>query len=155
IDLIAQNAVSLGKPSIVVHFHGAGEPTLRWDHIWECLEYARSTASREKLSLRTFITTNFCLPPEKATFLASHIDRLLVSCDGPPDVMNENRPMLTDDSGKVLEAALRAVSQVGLADKLWIRATVTRKTQDRLPEFVRYFSALGMKHLYLVPVSGI
>lgn len=154
IDFICNNAVDLGRKSVTVHFHGAGEPTLAWGLILHCMTHAKAQARDRDLCVRMVLTTNLCIDPKKAVFVGRNLDAILVSCDGPPDVMTKSRPMLGGNSGEVILAALKAIVDDGNSDKLWIRSTITRSTQGRLVEFVQFFHQLGVKNLYLVPVSA-
>lgn len=153
IDLICRNALAAGRATVAVHFHGAGEPTLAWDVLTSALHYARETAGRHGLQLRTILTTNLCVDDDRARQIAREIDVILVSCDGPPDVMRASRPLVKGDSGAEVDRALRTLVAAGAAPKTWVRSTVTRTTQHRQLEFVEYFAEIGLKNLYLVPVS--
>jgi uncharacterized protein len=157
VSIVANNAVSSTQKKFSVHLHGAGEPTLRPTVISEILEYISYIAVQLRVDSYVLMSTNFCLEPKDAVRYAKELNCIFVSCDGTPDVSDVNRPMATKrrSSGEVLEAALKAVQDAGLSEKLVVRCTVTRDTQTRLCEFTKYFAKLGIKNIYFVPVSAL
>jgi len=118
------------------------------------MDYAVQRANECGLTLRMVLTTNLCISVDKAIHAGRTLDAILVSCDGPSDVMLKSRPMVHGDSGELLFRALDAIVKDGHANKIWIRSTITRETQERLEEFVDFFAGLGLKNVYLVPVSA-
>ena len=49
IDFIIGNAIATQRPGVIVHFHGAGEPTLRQTLIETVLDYSRAQCATNKL----------------------------------------------------------------------------------------------------------
>lgn len=155
IRIAAKNAHDSGRGRLLVYFHGAGEPTLRLATIKSSIEVAKLACEEFKLKLVTGMTTNLCVSPSVAQWVANNIDDTYVSCDGTPDTMRELRPMPHGDSGQVMHAALAAIGDRGLQDKVCIRATVTGETQNRLIELLDYLVSLGFRRLFLGTVAGV
>lgn len=155
--IVANNAANSPKREFTVHLHGAGEPTLRPAIISEILEYTKSLSIQYSVNSRILMSTNFCVKPDEGVWYAEALDRIFVSCDGTPDVSDVSRPMAkrSKSSGAILEAALVAVKRAGFSEKLVLRCTVTRDTQKRLCEFVRYFHEFAIKDIQFVPVSSL
>ncbi|MFZ1766129.1 MAG: SPASM domain-containing protein, partial [Candidatus Nitrotoga sp.] len=133
----------------------AGEPTLQWNLIEECISYARNEGKNVGLRPRFIITTNLCISKKKVKFIGEEIDTIYVSCDGPPDVMDRNRPIAfgKTSSGSMIEAALGWLNEYGNIGKVTVRATITKDTQIRQEEFIRYFCDFNIHRIYFVPVS--
>ena len=157
ISIVAANAKKTSSREFTVHFHGAGEPTLRPNLITDALKYIKAVAAENSVTGRSILTTNFCIAPNIAVHYAKVIDRIFVSCDGTPDVSDISRPMANKEisSGNMIEAALSAVQSANLAGRLVVRCTVTRASQSRLTEFTQYFANFGIKNIYFVPVSSL
>ena len=89
------------------------------------------------LRLRASLTTNGVLPPEKRTWILSHMDGATVSFDGLPEIQDANRrfPSGRGSSDLVL-AALRAFDRAGF--RYSIRMTVTAEAAPRLAQSVAF-----------------
>lgn len=92
IDTIIENSSKLRKGYIGVGFHGGGEPSLNWDVLVDTIEYAQERCKVGNIKLHSEICTNGVLTEEKVTWLANHIDNIVVSIDGSPEIQNAQRP---------------------------------------------------------------
>lgn len=74
---------------------------------------------------------------EKAVWLAQNFDLVGVSCDGPPDVQNCQRPDWNGgDSARILERTVRVLREQGC--RFNVRTTITKATLSRQVEIVAY-----------------
>jgi uncharacterized protein len=153
IDLVVRNAGHCGRDNFIVGFHGGGEPTLAWDFMRRCVEYAHEQAALHGLTAKAHSASNGILTVAQREYIMSHFSGLNVSLDGPRDIQDRNRPR-ADGTGSfdaVIET-LRHFSDNGFS--FGIRATVTAQSVLRLDEICRFvFRELpGLKQLHIEPV---
>jgi uncharacterized protein len=153
IDLVARNAKTCGRDNFILGFHGGGEPTMAWETMKRCVEYAREEARRLGLKANVHSATNGLLSPAQRDYVIRNFTGLNVSLDGPEDVQDRNRPKADGSGsfGQVMEN-LKAFEKAGF--DFGIRVTVTAQSAARLPEICDYlfgeFKAL--KRLHAEPV---
>ena len=91
IDTVFSKASAAG---LIVQF-ASGEALTAFPRLVEAVEKIERRARLAGLSLSLALTTNATLvTPQVAAFLADHAFKVKVSLDGPPEIHNENRPML-------------------------------------------------------------
>jgi uncharacterized protein len=136
--LVAEACAARSSP-FTVAFHGGGEPTLSRRQIDRFLRIAGEEGSRFGLRLQTYIATNGVVSEETANWLATQFDLVGVSCDGPPDIQDRQRPghngqACSDQVGRTM-STLRHRGRPFHA-----RATITHETVDRQEEIVTYLA---------------
>jgi uncharacterized protein len=99
IDKVIANATESGAKGVNVAFHGGGEPTCAWRELVAAVEYATRATQEAGLRLALGITTNGCWTEKQAIWLAEHFPHVSISCDGPPEIQDVNRPM----AGKAIQ----------------------------------------------------
>lgn len=134
--LVAGHCVAKGKPLTLV-LHGGGEPTLHWDLMVRAWEATAAIAREKGIPLWSYLATHGVLAEERVRWLAGHFDLVGLSCDGPPEIQNANRPGAagTGTSSQV-ERTARVLREEG-AD-FAVRATITPAASERQPEIVEY-----------------
>jgi uncharacterized protein len=90
IDDVVRVTMRRGQDHFIVDFHGGGEPTLEWELLKKCVEYARSKPLKPSFQL----TSNLIWSREQAEYIIENIDHLSVSMDGTPATQDANRPFL-------------------------------------------------------------
>jgi sulfatase maturation enzyme AslB (radical SAM superfamily) len=127
------------KRPFAVAFHGGGEPAMHPKQVDRFFGIAREEAQRFKLQLQTYIATNGAVSEKTAHWLASRFDLVGVSCDGPPDIQDRNRP---GRSGKALSKRVeRTMSILNRHGRPFhVRVTISRETVDRQMEIVSYLA---------------
>jgi uncharacterized protein len=155
IDLVIQNAVSEGRDTVGLIFHGGGEATVAWDLLRASYGYARIRTATRGLGLHTSIGTNGVMPPRRAAWLARNLDSATISVDGPPDVHDRWRP--TRGGGSSYPAVLRTLSifdREGL--HYGVRMTVSQDWVHRLPEAVESITdACGVRQIQAEPLFEV
>lgn len=149
--LVAENCASHGKPFHLV-MQGEGEPSLDWDAVQKIVTITREVAARAGIGWFGYISTNGTLPRARAVSLAHNFTRVSLSCDGPPEIQDAQRPFPCGrgSSGSVEEAA-RAILSV--RNRLDVRATITPATVGRQVEILHYLrNELGATHIRFEPV---
>ena len=152
-ELVSKNCRQKHKPFQLV-LHGGGEPTLHWDLLQQMVNCSKAIASSYGLEWTGYIATNGVLPLERAQWLGANFQRVGLSCDGPPDIQNRQRPLGTHGASSdwVCQTA-KAIRLHGA--HLEIRATITEDTVDRQREIVLFLvHALGAKTIRFEPAYG-
>jgi uncharacterized protein len=134
--VVAEHCVRKSKPFSLI-FHGGGEPTLHWDLLQRLRERVGLVAEAHGLSLWSYLATNGMVADSKAAWLAAQFTLIGLSCDGPPEIHDGNRPFGSGaPSSAVLERTARALTLAG-AD-FHVRATITRSGLRRQRDIVAY-----------------
>jgi uncharacterized protein len=152
IDLVSANAGLLGSRKFSVSFHGGGEPTLAWDRLVQCVEYAEHRAEALGLDAEFFAATNGLLTSAQRAFVAAHFTSLNVSLDGPPDIQDYHRPT-ADGRGSYadIRETLKDLDARGF--HYGVRTTVTAVTVGRMPEIVEHLTTeFRPAYLHMEPV---
>ena len=152
-DLVAANCRAQGLP-FQVGFHGGGEPTLHREQAEALLALVRAAAERHGVELRLYIATNGALSPEKAAWLARHFPWVGLSCDGPADIHDAQRP---DRQGRgtlrLVERTARILRDGGV--DLRVRATITPASLGRQAEVADYLCRrLAPAEVHFEPLYG-
>lgn len=135
-EVVATSCHAKGLTLTVV-FHGGGEPALFQEEVERALALVEKAAQRYGLALFRYIATNGVMSGEKARWLATHFDLIGLSCDGPPDIQDQQRPRL--GGGATSEAIARTADVFHQAGRAFhIRATITAATIHRQAEIADY-----------------
>jgi sulfatase maturation enzyme AslB (radical SAM superfamily) len=118
-------------------FHGGGEPLLERRRCEAALRAIQAAAARSGVALVTYVATNGVMPAERARWMADNFDRVGVSCDGPPEWQDRQRPGVNGGgTSAIVERTARIVREHGA--KLLVRTTITRAGFDSQAEIARY-----------------
>ena len=123
--------------SLYVVFHGGGEPTLHGGQAESVLALLEAVASAYDVELFLYVATNGVMPEKKAKWVAHSFDLVGLSCDGPADIHDRQRPHW-DGTGSlsVLERTAHILREEGCP--LHVRATITGATLPRQAEVAEY-----------------
>src|SRR5207245_1388891 len=91
VELVAKNAVELGKKEFRVSYHGGGEPTLAWDTLTGSARYAEELAAKHGMKVMLSLASNGVMPAKKVDWVARHIHDFSISYDGPAWVQDKHR----------------------------------------------------------------
>jgi uncharacterized protein len=139
IDLLFLNASKTGSKQVHLGFHGGGEQVLRLPTMKMLVDYARKLSDSSAIGLGLGLTTNAVMSRSAAEWIALNIQELNVSFDGPEDIQNHQRPMKNGgDSFKGITNTLKLWKAKGT--RFSTRSTITRFSQERIPEIVDYIS---------------
>lgn len=135
-QVVAKSCREKGIPFYAV-FHGGGEPVLDRDRVDRALTILEGVAAQNKVELFRYVATNGVMPAEKAAWLACRFDLVGLSCDGPPDVQNAQRPRLGGgETAHTVEQTGRILAEAGCP--FHIRTTITADTLRRQAEIADY-----------------
>ena len=149
--LVARYCAEKGKPFHLV-LHGGGEPTLDWESVVRLEEGTRAVAAEAGVGWFGFLATNGVMPEERAAWLGRRFDMVEISCDGPPEIQDRQRPLAGGGptASHVVRTA-RALREAG--GRFVVRATITPQTVARQSEIVSYLhEALGATEMRFEPV---
>lgn len=134
--LVARNCARKSRPLALV-LQGGGEPTLHWSLLRRVRNAVARIAGEHGLPTWAYITTNGVLSEKRAAWLARHFNLVGLSCDGPPDVQDANRPTATGaPTSAIVERTARTLAAAGT--EFHVRVTVTPATLGRQREIVEY-----------------
>ena len=135
-ELVAANCRRKGRPLYAV-FHGGGEPVLHRERAERALTLLDEVAAAHGVELFRYVATNGVMPEEKAVWLARRFDLVGLSCDGPPDVQNSQRPRRDGGAtSRIVERTGHILRQEGC--RFHVRTTITAATLERQPEIADY-----------------
>ena len=155
-EIVAANCRTHRRPLTVV-FHGGGEPTLDYEVIRQALSALNGIAARYSLELFRYIATNAVMPPARAYDLATRFDLIGLSCDGPPEIQNLQRPLHKQNkhiSSWFIEQTAQAIHRAG--KPLHVRVTITPETSHRQAEIAEYIcQMLRPQEVHVEPVYAV
>jgi len=137
----------LSDKTLRVCFHGGGEPTLERSLIEAVVVRTKEICGNKKLRFQ--IITNGTADIKFMRWLISENFGISISMDGPPDIQNRNRPLVTgNNSSEIVEETIRHLVRANY--KFTIRLTFS--PADNVAEIVRYFGDLGVRSLHFEPL---
>ncbi|MCL2878509.1 MAG: radical SAM protein, partial [Acidobacteria bacterium] len=142
IDYVIENAARVSNdgnedssdaepPSIT--FHGGGEPTVHWDLMVRCVEYAGERDARTGFSM----SSNGVWSSSQRRFICRHFRDVSLSMDGVPSVQNVQRPAA--GGGESFTAVMESIREMDAAGvEYGIRMTVMEDSIALVPEGVQF-----------------
>jgi radical SAM protein with 4Fe4S-binding SPASM domain len=138
-------------PSRQIRFYGVGEPTQEFELVKEIRDYAYSKAGH---ALTVELQTNGVFSDRIAEWIVNHVDILWISCDGPSEVQNAQRPTVGGGpTSDLVEHNLRFFVHEAERRKMQVgcRVTVIPSMMHRQSEIVTYFNQLGIRYVNAHP----
>lgn len=150
-EVVAGNCRQKGMPLTVV-LHGGGEPTLHRDRVERALTLVQQAAASNGVGLFRYVATNGVVPEAKARWLAHNFDLIGLSCDGPPDIQDRQRPRW--DRRRTSPAVERTAHVFrGEGVEFHVRTTLTPASLQRQAEIAQYVcEALRPAEIHFEPV---
>ncbi len=137
-EIVARNCQKNSKQFHLV-MHGGGEPTLHWPTLKKTVELTQHIAKRQGIAWFGYIATHGVLSQEKASWIAAHFSQVGLSCDGPPDIQNAQRPKLNNgNTSENLERTAEILRHGKVT--LSVRATITSESYNRQVDIVEYIA---------------
>ena len=128
-----------------------GEPLLAFDRIRDitALFEEHPEFSKKRVEM-TVVSNGTVFNQHIVDFLLAHDISLGISCDGPPDVHDHFR-RFHNGKGSSLQVEKTLRQMVDCLPQPMVNAVYHPSTFQELPRVVRYFSQLGLRHIYLNP----
>ena len=150
-EQVAAHCQAAGLPFTVV-MHGGGEPTLYQDELDAALAVVDQVAQRYGLAQFRYIATNGMLSEARVGWLVDHFDLIGLSCDGPPQIHDRQRPAAGGQGSSA--AVARTAALLRRAGKPFhVRATITPETFAQQPDIAAYICReLAPQEIHFEPV---
>ncbi len=151
--VVAKNCQFLDKPFTLV-LHGGGEPTLHFDLLTRIVSATQQIAKDHHIDWWSYIATHGVISEDKARWLSEHFQQVGLSCDGPADIQDFQRPKRGGKStSEILERTAKILRESNSLEQFSVRTTLTPKLMGRQCEIVDYlFHQLGAKEFRFEPV---
>jgi radical SAM protein with 4Fe4S-binding SPASM domain len=135
-------------PVPAIRFFSAGEATYAFDRMVEIREQAKALAG-DRLTVE--LQTNGYFSDTVAKWVEDNVDIVWISCDGPPELQDSQRPTVggRPSSPVVLRNIARFVKHPTM--QFGIRATFLTENFGRQIEVLEYFRSLGVKYVCGAP----
>ena len=134
--LVARCCKKKGRP-FQLAMHGGGEPTLHWAFLKTIVSLTHDVADHAGIPWRGYIATNGIMPEEHARWLARYFNEVGLSCDGPPEIQDAQRPL--SDGSPTSEYVERTADILFEHETSFnVRATITPSTVERQEEIVEW-----------------
>ena len=134
--IVARSCAGRGVPMTFV-LHGGGEPLLDREDAARALGIVRLQAESAGVALSTYVATNGVLPEATARWAAAEFDLIGLSCDGPPDIQDSQRPRHDGaPTSSTVERTAAILREEGA--HFHVRATITSATVTRQRDVVAY-----------------
>ncbi|MCC6155358.1 MAG: radical SAM protein [Candidatus Hydrogenedentes bacterium] len=125
------------KIPITLVLHGGGEPTVHWDLVTWSWQVVARIANEYGIGFSSYIATNGVLPEDKVRWLSRHFDQIGLSCDGPPEVQDANRPTAAKTAtSSIVQRTARILKDENAT--FAVRATITPELIERQTEIVEF-----------------
>lgn len=146
--LLAQSG---SRRNLEIDFFG-GEPLMNFDVVKQLVAYGREAERVYSKNIRFTITTNgLLLDDAKADYINEHMDNVILSIDGRPEV-NDNMRRTVNDKGTY---DIITKNYLGFVEKrkgiYYVRGTFTRENLD-FSEDVKHLAEQGFKNISVEPV---
>lgn len=121
-----------------ISFAVGGEPTINWELFTTCIDKIKESETRYSIPVHLSMTTNGYYGQNKRQYIAKHLNSVLLSLDGPPEIQNLHRPSITgkESYSLVKESALFFLKNV---KSFSIRATVSNHSVREMSDIVEFF----------------
>jgi len=152
--LVARGAAAKRRPWHLI-LHGGGEPTMHWELVQRLVEGTRRIAAEAGTGCFAFLATHGVLAEDRAHWLARNLDLIGLSCDGPPDIQDRQRPLRSGGGSSLqVERTARVLAEAG--GRFSVRTTITPETVARQAEIVAWLQErLGARELRFEPVYSV
>jgi MoaA/NifB/PqqE/SkfB family radical SAM enzyme len=135
---VAESCALKGKPLTAV-FHGWGEPVLDQGNLDGLVRVVREAAEAGGIESRLIISSNGVMPAETSDYLGRTFGLVNLSCDGPPEIQDVQRPLAGGGAGSaILERTAEVIKRSPA--RLAVRSTITPATLGRQEEMIDYIT---------------
>jgi len=148
---VAESCRQMGRPFYQV-FHGGGEPTLHRHQVERALEALEAVARTHGVETMRYVATNGIMSEEKARWLTRRFDLIGLSCDGPADIQNGQRPRCDGGAtSNTVERTAHVLREEGA--HFHVRTTLTATSLCRQAEIAGYVcQELAPEEIHFEPV---
>ncbi len=132
---------SKGEKKEDVTFFATGEPTLAFDSLKKSYAYINNS---NESGVRATLTSNGTFPRKVADRIIENNIELQISCDGPPQVHDIQKPTKNgSDPSKMVTENIKYFLKKDFSFK--VHTTITQQSVNKMAEILNYFHRLGVK----------
>jgi len=135
--LVAENCNKLGAPMTFV-LNGGGEPTLD-QRIEALVDDVRAMCTRNDVFISTYLATNGMMSADRALKVSSVFDLIGLSCDGPPEIHDIQRPSRTGEKSSIIVERTAAIFHQN-NQAFETRVTLTRESWRKMTAIAAYLT---------------
>lgn len=150
-EFVGSNCRETGRP-FVLGFHGGNEPLLSRALVDDSIECCKKVASRHRLQVFPFCTTNGVVDQATAEWATRTFHGITLSWDGYQAVHDKYRRHLDNRPTFDIVKRTADVFRKNNPHQITIRVTVTRDSVNQLREITQYFGDLGFYNVQVFPV---
>ena len=133
IERVIENLKPAGAKSMLLGFHGGGEPLFPWELIKRIVTYAEARCAKDGLQLAVFSATNGVLSERQLEWIVKHFQSLNISFDGLPHVQDYHRPLPGGKgSFEFVDRTMRVLDAHGFT--YGVRSTISSYNVDLMEE---------------------
>lgn len=138
--LVSKKLKKVNAP-LILFLSGGGEPTYEWNQLKEIIFYFEHLCKSHSIKSYINLTTNGLLNDTQIDFLAQHVQEIMVSYDGLPNLQNNNRPSAYGKPTNIIvENTIMKFSTKNL--KLIVRSTLWPENYKNMLEMYSYISSM-------------
>lgn len=137
-----------------IRYFGIGEPTMQFDLIKEIHDFVNKVVvEKNNKPIKSEIQTNGVFSKKIARWIGDNIDIICISCDGPPDIQDKQRPFTGGGkTSKIIETNVKILNNYDI--DIGMRSTITSlsnniKTMERI---IDYAKEVGFDYIYFHPM---
>lgn len=139
IDLIIKKAKEKKDGTVVIKFHGNGEPFTAFEVVKELSGYAKEKAAEQGITVILTVVSNGFWNKEILSWVIEELDDISISFDGNMEVQNLQRPTLSGkESFTVVDNVLRKLSEH--KKSFGIKVTVTAGSIAKITDIAEHIS---------------
>ena len=135
--LVADICYAKGFPMTFV-LNGGGEPTLD-SRIALLISDVKEICAQKNVPLFTYLATNGIMCTEKAKEVCTLFDLIGLSCDGPPEIQDFQRPIIGGGRSSTIVERTAAIFHQS-DQEFEVRVTLTKESWPQMPAIANYLS---------------
>jgi uncharacterized protein len=135
---IISNALSTGKKSITVNYHGGGDIGVVWDLVEETTSYILKKTNENGIEAKISAGLNGILSDYQRDWVVNNLNSATISIDGYEEIQNRQRPLKNGrPSFAIVHDTLKYFDHHGF--NYAIRSTATSESIRELEKIIAFF----------------
>jgi len=134
--MVVENCREEDKTMVLVT-HGGGEPTMD-NRLEPLVIYIKDLCKKKNVKIFTYLATNGMMDAAKAEKISQIFDLVGLSCDGPPEIQNQQRPLTNGSHSSPFIETVASIFHRN-QQNFEVRVTLTRNSWPRMIDIATYF----------------
>lgn len=137
IERVIENLKRTGGKTLILGFHGGGEPLYTWELVKYIVRFAEVQCAKDNLGLTVYAATNAVISGKKLQWIIKHFANLNISFDGLPHVQDYQRPLPNGKgSFEYVDRTMRFLDDHNF--NYGIRSTISSYNIDLMDETIHF-----------------